>query len=137
MARLEGVREKYQTYFDQSICDSSFKDCEKQKRVRLDEFFTKLPSFEKAMWEIFKNADLLSRDQIQNFRRMFPDTKQDIPVVFIPSLLRFNGRGGLKIKGAYTLVIGADLAALRNNNMDVLFSHEFFHTYQFEKQKDY
>lgn len=127
---------KYQPYFDQSICDSSLKDCEKQKQDRLNEFFTKLPTFEKAMWEIFKNADVLSRDQIQNFKTMFPDFKQDVPIVFMPSLLRFNGIGGLKINGTYTLAIGADLAALRNNNMGVLFSHELFHAYQFEKLKN-
>lgn len=127
---------KYKKYFNEVSCDSLKPDCETSKKNRLREFFARLPSFETDMWDIFKNADALARVQVSKFRKMFPNVKNDIPIVFMPSLLSFNGRGGLKINGTFCLVIGADLAALRNNNMNVLFSHELFHTYQFEKLKN-
>ncbi|HWU43580.1 MAG TPA: hypothetical protein VN132_09085, partial [Bdellovibrio sp.] len=124
---------KYQKYFDAAICDSSDGDCESAKKTHLKEFFTQLPNFESEMWTIFDNANILSDNQILQFKIYFPDTPTDVPIVFMPSLLTFNGKGGVQIDGTYTLVIGADLAALRKNNMKVLFSHEFFHTYQFGK----
>lgn len=124
---------KYQIQFDSALCDSEDPDCEDIKKNRLKDFFIRLPSFEAAMWSIFDNAESLTASQMQQFKKMFPDLPDDVPVVFMPSLLTFNGKGGVQINGRYTLVIGADFAAFRGNNIKVLFSHEFFHTYQFAK----
>jgi uncharacterized protein YjaZ len=126
---------QHQKYFNAALCDSSEDQCEATKKARLHEFFSQLPNFETSMWSIFDNAELLAATQIEQFKRYFPDTPANVPIVFMPSLLMFNGKGSVKIDGNYTLIIGADLAALRKNNMSVLFSHELFHNYQFNKLK--
>jgi hypothetical protein len=129
----KAFEKKYQYYFDEIICDSAEASCEDAKKRHLQNFFQQLPTFENSMWKIFDGAEAMSSVQVGRFRRAFPDVKSGTQVVFMPSLLLFNGMGGQKLNGHFALIIGADLAALRQNNMDVVFSHEFFHAYHFEK----
>jgi hypothetical protein len=118
---------------DVAICDAHEAECEKSKKKQLADFFKLLPEFQDRMWKIFDQAPKLTDSQIQKFRQAFPDLRQDVDVIFMPALFLFNGKGGVKFHDHYALFIGVDLVALRQNNLDVLFSHEFFHVYQFEK----
>ena len=99
-------------------------------------FFERLPTFETQMWSFFDNANQITKSQLQKFVRFFPDLSSPVPVVFMPSILHFNGLGALNIEDHLTLAIGVDHAAYRNNDLGVLFSHELFHNYQFGKLKN-
>jgi hypothetical protein len=61
---------------------------------------------------------------------LFPDLPNDVVVYLVPSLFSFNGKvAKLPSSGRAALFIGVDFVAKRNDNLDVLFSHEFFHAY--------
>jgi hypothetical protein len=123
---------KYTLYFENGLCESADPVCEQKKKTRLEKFFEELPKFETKMWALFANAPKLAESQVARFKKSFPDLQDDIPVVFMPSLLSFNGKGvNLPTKSA--LMIGVDFTTLRGHDLNVLFSHEFFHVYQFNK----
>jgi len=123
---------KYILYFDNGLCESADPVCEQKKKTRLEKFFIELPKFEKKMWKLFERAEKLTTAQVTRFKKSFSDLQDDIPVVFMPSLLTFNGKGvNLPTKAA--LMIGVDFTTLRGHDLNVLFSHEFFHVYQFAK----
>ncbi len=82
------------------------------------------------MDEIFFRADQIVADQETRFRTLFLNLAPDIPVIFLPSLFSFNGKvqeiSGLGRPG---LLMGVDFIMKRNDDLNVLFSHEFFHAY--------
>ena len=123
---------KYTKFYDAGICKTGDVGCETLKRSRLDDFFKKLPTFETSMWAMFDRADEISSAQITQFRKTFPNLGADIPVVFMPSLLGFNGRA-VEIQGLNNLLIAPDSLLNRADDVSIVFSHEFFHVYQFNR----
>lgn len=133
--RWEGwkvIENKYSHYLSQTICNIKEPECELKQRSKIDELFETLPIFENKMWNIFDNADQITRSQLAKFKQSFPKLGNNIQIVFTPSLLTFNARVSY-IDEKPVLFIAADSIAKRNDNLNVLFSHEFFHYYQFNK----
>ena len=124
---------KYQVYFDAGLCESSDPACETKKKAQLEKIFSELLTFEIKMWDLFDHAEQLTAVQFGRFKKAFPDLQEDTPIVFMPSLLAFNGKGVDLLNGKAALLIGVDFTSMRGHDLDVLFSHEFFHVYQFTK----
>ncbi|MBS1972336.1 MAG: hypothetical protein JSU04_18665 [Bdellovibrionales bacterium] len=132
-AGWKAFESKYPVYFDVGLCPASDSGCELKKKTRLDMLFTEMPKFESQMWDLFDRADALTAVQFGRFKNAFPDLQEDTPIVFMPSLLSFNGKGVDLPNGKAALLIGVDFTSMRGHDLDVLFSHEFFHVYQFAK----
>jgi hypothetical protein len=118
--------------FFRSLCNSPGPECESKKKLRLETFFNLLPTFEAHMWTMFDAADEITAAQVTRFKEQFPDLADDTPIVFMPSILGFNGRA-TTINGKVYLLIAPDIVAVRQDDLNVLFTHEFFHIYQFGK----
>jgi len=123
---------KYEVYYEAESCSSKEPGCAASRKLRVIKFFKELPKFESAMWDLFDRAGDISQNQIAKFKQAFPDLQEDTPIVFLPSLLRYNGRG-LALGNKSALFIGVDMTALSQDDLNSLFSHEFFHVYQFSK----
>lgn len=123
--------DKYAELHNLSLCDLKTQKCEAKLKSRLGKFFAELPQFESQMWSIFDQAEQIAATQTSRFKTAFPNLADNVQVVFMPSMGAFNGRAVSTGQRAI-LFIGADLVASKKDNIDVLFSHEFFHAYQLD-----
>ncbi len=99
-------------------------NCEERLKENVKDFFKLLPNIESQMWDLFSRADEITKTQITRFKNILPDLPPDIAIAFVPSMFGFNGQ----VRNQ-TFFIGVDFVALRNDDLNVLFSHEFFHIY--------
>ena len=131
------LEQKFQNIYDENVFNKEIPGWEEKRNQDLQKFFTQLPLLKDSILEIYQNAESITQTQFEKFQRFFPDVQDGIPVVFIPSVLSFNGKGvfypDLKRNA---LLIGVDRVAERNDDLDTLFSHEFFHVYHFDKLGD-
>ncbi|MBK9323746.1 MAG: hypothetical protein IPM97_12525 [Bdellovibrionaceae bacterium] len=108
-----------------------------RKAKKRELFFAELENLKPKMATLFKNAEVLVAEKEAQFKKLFPDLANDIPVIFIPSIFSFNGKVVyLPDYGRTGLLMGVDLISYRNDNTDVLFSHEFFHAYHEDNLAD-
>lgn len=126
--------EKYQLLYDDFVFKKDDPEWEGKRTQYLDGFFGELSTLQDGMNEIFAHAEDIAEKQALLFKKRFPDLKENTPVVFMPSVLSFNGKGGMiRPLNKMGVLIGVDGVVLLQNDIDVLFSHEFFHVYQFDK----
>ena len=123
---------KYSSYFSEGLCASQSDGCEEKKKLRLREFFMALPRLEPKLWNYFQSSAEAIEVQRRAFKKEFVDFKDDTLVVLMPSLLGFNGRVAT-IGERHVLLIAPDSLLDRADNLDVVFSHELFHVYQFDR----
>lgn len=123
------LESKYFEIFKAGIGDPA--KYENLKKAHLEKLFKALPDFEKNMWELFEQAEIITKTQITKFKSVFPDLQDGISIVFMPSLSFFNGQAEEN-----RLFVGVDMVSERNDDINILFSHEFFHIYHFEKLKN-
>ena len=130
LRRWEGFETKYSFIYDSVIYrkqDSGWEDRQTKKRAAL---FQELPSIRTEMDNLFQAATQIVAENEASFKIVFPDLSNNIPVYLLPSMSTFNGRVvELPEFGRTGLLIGVDFIVLRKNNLNVLFSHEFFHAY--------
>lgn len=130
----EVFESNYQSIYDSNIYRKDDGDWEKRLRAKRDRFFTDLPKLSSKMINLFNKAQQIVTEKEAQFKEVFPDLKSDIPVIFLPSLGSFNGQVDfLKDYGRTGLLIGVDFIAERNDDLTLLFSHEFFHAYHSDK----
>jgi hypothetical protein len=128
--------DKYREIYDTIVFDKSNPNWKNNRINMLKWLFSRLPNIASNMNDLFDHAEEISLNQAVRFKKTFPDLQEDTPVVFLPGLT-FNGKAEyLPSFGRSTLFIGVDLVADRNDSIEVLFSHEFFHIYQFEFLKN-
>lgn len=128
--------DKYREVYDSVVFNKSSPDWKTQRNLKLKTFFSKLPVLAAKMDKLFSNAEQLANIQAERFKNIFPDLQSDTPIIFIPGF-GFNGKAKeIPSFGRPVLLIGVDLVAERNDPIDVLFTHEFFHIYQFEVLKN-
>ncbi len=133
-AEWEKFESKHQLIYDQYVYRKNTAGWEQQLRKKRDHFFAQLPSIRDDMKALFTQADSVVANQESSFRKIFPDLASDIPVYFLPSLTSFNGMAvPLPEFGRYGLLVGVDFVVQRKEDLDVLFSHEFFHAYHSDK----
>lgn len=130
----ERFESKHQFIYDRYVYRKDAAGWEQRLRNKRDQFFSQLPVYKEDMKALFASADKVVAEKEAAFRAMFPDLASDIPVYFLPSLRSFNGKvGPLPEFGRSGLMMGVDFIVERKDDMDVLFSHEFFHAYQDDK----
>lgn len=128
--------DKYREIYDNVVFDKTNPNWQNKRIERLKTFFSKLPSLVSKMEILFDTAEEISTSQANKFKKTFPDLQEGTPIVFLPGIT-FNGKAQpLGSFGRSALFIGVDMVAERNDSIDVLFSHEFFHIYQFEFLKN-
>src|SRR3989339_1548840 len=134
---LDNFESKNQFLYDTGVYRKGDGDWTARKTKRREIFFKELPNIETKMNILFDAAERLVTEKEFAFKKLFPDLSDNIPVVFMPSIFSFNGRVMLlpefKRNG---LLMGVDFISYRSDNLDVLFSHEFFHAYHFDKLPD-
>lgn len=130
----DNFESKYQAIYDSRIYHKELTGWEDRQKRKRDFFFSQLPTIEKGMIDLFNNAETIVHEREQAFKKYFPDLKNDIPVIILPSLFSFNGQvASVPNSDKYGLYIGVDFIAYRNDNLNVLFAHEFFHAYHHDK----
>lgn len=128
--------DKYREIYDTVVFDKSNPNWQNKRIDRLKWLFSRLPNIASNMNELFDHAEEMSISQTNRFKKSFPDLQEGTPIVFLPGLT-FDGKAQfLPSFGRTTLLIGVDLVADINVSLDILFSHEFFHVYQFELLKN-
>jgi len=128
---------KYQTIYDSRIYHKELSGWEVRQKKKRDFFFTQLPKIQNGMINLFDNAAFIVQEREKAFKQYFTDLKDDIPVIILPSLFSFNGQvASVPNSEKYGLYIGVDFVTYRNDNLNVLFSHEFFHAYHHDKLGD-
>ena len=122
---------RHQQIFDLAVYRKQEPGWEDRLRKRRDGFFPEYVALTPKMDELFARAESVVQVQEKRFRDFFPDLANDIPVIFMPSLFGFNGRViELPEYHRSGLLMGVDFIVKRNDDLNVLFSHEFFHAYQ-------
>lgn len=133
-AEWERFEAKHQSIYDKHVYRKGDTDWELRLRKKRDLFFHGLPQLKDDMQTLFASAEKIVIEKEAAFRVLFSDLSPDIPVYFLPSLLSFNGKVGfLSEFGRSGLLMGVDFIVQRKDDMDVLFSHEFFHAYHGDK----
>jgi hypothetical protein len=128
--------DKYREIYDTVVFDKSNPNWQNRRIEMLKWLFSRLPYIASNMNMLFDHAEEMTLSQTTRFKETFPDLQEGIPVVFLPGLT-FNGKAQLLPSfGRTTLFIGVDRVIDRNDPVDILFSHEFFHIYQFEFLKN-
>ncbi|MGZ3695848.1 MAG: hypothetical protein ACXWQO_17285 [Bdellovibrionota bacterium] len=123
---------KYQDIYDAAVFTHDRDDWQERRLQSIQKFFSSLPQIEKPMMELFASANEIAATQASRFQKVFPDLKPGTPIVFLPGM-RFNGRASsLPRFNRDALLIGLDMVVSRQDSIDVLFSHEFFHIYHFD-----
>lgn len=122
---------KYQDLYDLAVFPKNEENYETKRLNNIRHFLRILPAFEAQMLKMLGEANELAERQVARFQEAFPDLREGTPVVFMPGL-RFNGRVlDLPRFGRPTLLIGVDMVVERKDDINVLFSHEFFHIHHF------
>ena len=120
----------HQSIYDEAVYRKSDPGWEQRLRLKRDRFFVDFRTLAPKMDLLFAQAPELVSRQEAHFRTVFPDLSPDIPVIFMPSLRSFNGQvRDLDEFGRPGLLLGVDFIIERGDNLDILFSHEFFHVY--------
>ncbi len=122
---------KYISVYDNVVYEKHRGGWEARQELKRNEFFFMLPEIKAKMIEIFDSAEELVVEKEARFKTLFADLP-NVPVYFLPSMNGFNGKV-TSVLGQPALFIGVDVVASRNDNLDVLFSHEFFHAYHSTK----
>ena len=127
---------KHQFLYDNVVFDKQNNpNWNERREKKLKLFFDTLPAIQDKMISIFDGADAIVQTHSEKFNQFFPDMPDGLSVYVLPSLMSFNGFVGHLTGEKYTpLFLGIDLIAQRNDNLDLLFSHEFFHVYHFSKK---
>jgi hypothetical protein len=121
---------RHQNIYDDAVYRKSEPGWQKRIEQRRSQFFAEYEKFTPQMKALFAKAEDVVQEQEARFRRVFPDLSPTIPIVFMPSLFAFNGKVQfLRDYGRPGLLMGVDFIVKRNDNLNVLFSHEFFHAY--------
>ncbi len=127
---LDRMESPYKSIFDEAIYRPTSKDSEiRKKRIR-DNYFKEFKSVSEETLILFSQVNEITKKNEEGFRKIFPDLPSDVPVIFLPSYFTFNGRvQSLSGYSKSALLIGVDFVAQREDDIDLLFSHEFFHAY--------
>jgi uncharacterized protein YjaZ len=122
-----------QDFFEGLVNSPEFnKDWNDRKKKRLSEAFKNYQSDFESIDKLFKAFNFTLVQQIEHFKKFFPDANFDIPIIAMPGAT-FNGKGGLTKKHELILAFGMDMIHFLNGNPDVLYSHELFHIYHLKK----
>lgn len=132
--KWEIFESKNQSIYDEIIYRKGSDGWEERVNKKRKVFFEQLPLIRNDMINLFNNAEEIVTKEEKLFRRHFPDLKNDIPVYLLPSMFSFNGMAiEIPGKNEIGLLLGLDSIIARNDNLDILFSHEFFHIYHINK----
>lgn len=125
---------KHQNIYDEIIYQKGSVGWEERVEKRRSIFFNELPLIKDEMINLFNNAEEIVKKEEKIFKDHFPDLQDDIPVFLLPSMFSFNGKvTEIPGKKEIGLFLGIDSIAARKDNLDILFAHEFFHVYHFNK----
>lgn len=122
---------KYNPVYDEYIFQKGQPQWKVRRAIHRDEFLTQLPALKEEMKALFAEAEKIVAKHEASFRQIFPDLDDHTPVLFLPSVLTFNGKAGPMplFGGRMGLLVGVDSIVQHKDDIDVLFSHELFHTY--------
>jgi hypothetical protein len=122
---------RHQSIYNNEVYNKGTDGWEARQLSKRALYFSKLPVIKERMLELFHNAAPIVAEREAQFRTLFPDLVSDIPVVFLPSVFSFNGQESILEDYGHRpgLLIGVGMIADRNDNIKVLFSHEYFHAY--------
>ncbi len=104
---------------------------EQKKSARLHALFQSWSVLEAGMVQAATSAPTTLENMASKFNEHFPDTTLEVPVYLLPSAMGFNGKVILEKSGESVLLLGIDVIAQRNDNLDVLAAHELFHVLHF------
>jgi hypothetical protein len=125
---------KHQALYDEAVFGKSDSGWQDRRTKQLAAFLSKVEPLLPKMIELFDRAEEIVNEKESLFKTLFPDLPNDIPVIFMPSLSTFNGKlTNISGYNRMPLLIGIDFIVERNDNLDVLFTHEFFHAYHLGK----
>ncbi len=135
LQKWKSIEEKYDQVYSPVVFPRDSKNWQQNRAAKLNLFFTMLPVLHDRMLKIFDEAESIAQKQIQKFQSINKDFNSDIKIYFLPSALTFNGRVVTlpTDSGKYSLLIGVDGLVYWNNDIEVLFAHELFHYYHFNK----
>lgn len=128
------VEKSYQPFYDGMVWQKNENPKWEERKIRrLKEFFPKYHSLHDQMKIGFEQFDGVLKKQIGRFTQFFPDANFDLPIYAAPTAT-FNGKGSEggdpgDPLGKTVLAFGIDMITDRNDNPDVLYSHELFHIY--------
>ncbi len=135
----EVIEQKYPYLYSNQVWRSeSRKGWKDFKAKKLKETFSYYDSsFEKVVDMFDSFNETLSR-QMSKYSKLFPGSDfSNTPIVVLPSAMTFNGRGGSHkdYPDVPVLYMGIDFISQRNDNIDILYSHELFHIYHVDRMK--
>lgn len=106
------------------------------RKEKMKDSFTQIDKNYDLIIKNFETFDETLAKQINNYKQLFPDADfSKTPIYAVPSLGAFNGKGSsLNSAPEKTiLVFGIDMLTWRNDDPDILYSHELFHIYHIDK----
>jgi len=131
------LESKHQEILDAVSFDKDDPQWKAKRQKKLLKLLETLPQIRKPMIELFEKADVVVQNAVDRFVKYFPDLQDRIPVYIMPSAFSFNGRVTcVPNSNRAGLFLGVDFIAYRNDNLTLLFSHEFFHVYHSSKLED-
>ncbi len=123
----------YQDVYENLVFPRSNPNWEGDRAAVLKKSFDRILAIETPLFASLDTANSVALSQAKRFKGVFPDLEDGTPVIFIP-ISQANGTAiTLPTYGKRALVIGLDTILNLHNNLDVVFSHEFFHIYHFKQ----
>lgn len=121
---------QYPTIYDHIIYQKGTPNWQERKNTLRQKFLQKLPHLFPKMNVLFTTVNKLIIHSESQFKQKFASLSDNISVYILPSMLSFNGRVAfVPDSSKKALFIGIDYIADTNENLSILFSHEYFHLY--------
>lgn len=125
---------KYGTLYADLIFKNQELNVEETRKKRVPWWWDQIKAKSENIVTLHKDMPQRIDAAIARFKVRFPDLPDDLTVYVVPTLFRMNGAiRTWPAKDRFILILGPDTIASYNNDLDVLFTHEFFHLYSYTK----
>lgn len=124
---------KYAAVYEQILPGRESESARMQTDNKIAYFLQNLRFLETDIFKYYQLIPNFVAVQGARFKHQFPDMKDGMRVIFLPTLGINGAQRTVASMGGSILVIGVDRLAETHESLDVLFSHEFFHSYHTNK----
>jgi hypothetical protein len=128
----EIIEKPHQDFYDSLVWAKRHrKNWQERRREKLENYFRIYEQKSNAIESNFKSFEVVLEKQIANYKKKFPDAEFSLDIYAAPTAGSFNGKAGdIATKpGETVLAFGMDMIVERNDDANVLYSHELFHVY--------
>lgn len=125
---------KYGTLFADLIFKNQELSVEETRKKRVPWWWDQIKAKTEIIVTLHEDMPRKIDEAIARFKVRFPDLPDDLTIYVVPTLFRMNGAiRTWPTKDHLILILGPDAITSFNDDLNVLFTHEFLHLYSYSK----